>query len=196
MTSCMSIANFCHFPSLVCHLSFCHGDFSRTASCSDFFFFFSFFSVLEIDSYCVCIPEVYRALLIMACATIPGLIFKPAKLNQGCLHEHGSGVIYWVIRKFVLFVMLDTSQLDWNFVWEKIKFLRKCLSENALHLKVCIPVKSQAIVIICRAFSAHTWSPTKIQQRLNISIYLPELKKLLRHHSKEPAVKSVHNDRK
>lgn len=112
MTSCMSIANFCHFPSLVCHLSFCHGDFSRAASYSDFFFFSSFFSVLEIDSYCVCIPEIYRALLIMACATIPGLIFKPAKLNQGCLHEHGSGVIYWVIRKCVLFVMLDTSQLD------------------------------------------------------------------------------------
>lgn len=75
MTSCMSLTNFCHFPSLACHLSLCLGDFFSSGLRPTLIFFFSFFSVLEIDSSCVSIPEIYWALPIMACATMPGLIF-------------------------------------------------------------------------------------------------------------------------
>lgn len=97
MTSCISLTNFCHFPSLACHLSFCLGDFFSAGLHPTLIFFFQFlFSFGNRFLLCMYPRDLLDSADYGVCHHAWLDLFKPAKLNQSCLQEHGSGVIYWV----------------------------------------------------------------------------------------------------
>lgn len=202
----MSITNFCHFPSLACHLSFCLGDFFSAGLHPTLIFFFQFlFSFGNRFLLCMYPRDLLGPANYGMCHHAGLDLFKPAKLNQGCLQEHVSGVIYWVKgslsvaahwRKCILFVMLDTSQLDWNLVWENKIFLKNVRLRMPSILQCASQWRTRPFSSSAEHFLHSLEVPLKFNKDLIFQFIFLNLKKLLRRHYKEPAVKSVLNDRK